>query len=59
MPASKALFTIDSVLGIDSSGASEYDVTADGQRFLVNMVVAEARTLPITVVVNWTAALKP
>ena len=39
--------------------ASEYDVTADAERFLVNMAVAEARSLPITVVVNWTAELKP
>ena len=34
-----------------------YDVTADGQRFLVN-APPENSTLPITVVLNWTAALK-
>ena len=55
----RPLFRIDSVVGIYSAGASEYDVTADGERFLVNMAVAEARSLPITVVVNWTAELKP
>ena len=53
------LFKIDLARGIYSSVASEYDVTADGQRFLVNMVVAEARSLPFAVVVNWTAGLKP
>ena len=46
-------------MGIDAVGASEYDVTADGERFLVTMAVAGARSLPITVVVNWTAELKP
>ena len=55
----RPLFRIDLVMGIDSVGASEYDVTADGERFLVNMAVAEARSLPIPVVVNWTAELKP
>ncbi|HET6962832.1 MAG TPA: hypothetical protein VFJ27_10060, partial [Terriglobia bacterium] len=55
----RPLFKIDSVVGIDSVGASEYDVTADGERFLVSMAVAEARSLPITLVVNWTAELKP
>jgi Tol biopolymer transport system component len=37
-----------------------YDVTADGQRFLVNSLPeqAEASSVPITVVVNWTAGLR-
>jgi hypothetical protein len=34
-----------------------YDVTADGQRFLTAMRPDEAGA-PITVVLNWTAALK-
>jgi serine/threonine protein kinase len=55
----RPLFRIDSVVGIDSVGTSEYDVTADGERFLVNMAVAGARGLPMTVVVNWTAELRP
>jgi hypothetical protein len=33
---------------------TSYDVTADGQRFLVNTVVEGAGATPITVVVNWT-----
>jgi Tol biopolymer transport system component len=35
-----------------------YDVSPDGQRFLVNTLVEEAVTAPITLVVNWPAALK-
>ena len=36
-----------------------YDVTADGERFLVNTIAEETTAIPITVVVNWTAALEP
>lgn len=35
-----------------------YDVTPDGQRFLVNTLVDQAPVNPITIVVNWTAMLK-
>ena len=35
-----------------------YDVSADGQRFLVNTFEEETTSAPITVVVNWTAELK-
>jgi len=35
-----------------------YDVSADGQRFLVNTDVGEATSSPLTVVLNWTAELK-
>jgi hypothetical protein len=35
-----------------------YDVTADGQRFLVNTVVREASAEPITLLVNWQALLE-
>lgn len=35
----------------------QYDVTADGQRFLMRTPAADS-TVPITVVLNWTAALK-
>ena len=37
---------------------NHYDVTADGQRFLVNAFVEDAVTAPITWVVNWTAELE-
>ncbi len=35
----------------------QYDVTADGQRFLFNVLVDESAETPITVVTNWTASL--
>jgi len=36
---------------------SPYDVSGDGERFLVNIVVEEPVSPPITVVINWTAEL--
>jgi hypothetical protein len=36
----------------------QYAVTADGQRFLLQMPVPEAASTPITVVLNWTAGLR-
>ena len=44
---------------IDPAVEHAYDVTSDGQRFLVNTNVTRAESLPITVVVNWTDSLKP
>lgn len=35
-----------------------YDVSADGRRFLVNEAVEAAAPMPITVVLNWVAGLK-
>ena len=43
--------------GIDTPG-NNYDVTADGQRFILNNLTAEAVYTPITVVLNWTVDLK-
>jgi hypothetical protein len=40
------------------SGRNRYDVTADGQRFLMFVPVEETPGSPMTVVVNWTAELK-
>jgi hypothetical protein len=39
-------------------GNHRYDVTPDGQRFLVNRSREGAASAPIRVVVNWTAGLK-
>ena len=36
----------------------QYDVTRDGQRFLINVPLEEASASPITVVLSWTAGLK-
>ena len=35
-----------------------YDVSADGQRFLINTQPEQTAAAPITVVVNWTAGLR-
>jgi Tol biopolymer transport system component len=35
-----------------------YDVTADGQRFLIATQVEEVSTTPVNVIVNWKAGLK-
>ena len=38
-------------------GTTKYDVTRDGQRFLVNSAVDPGTAEPIFVVLNWTAGL--
>ena len=44
----------------DTTGADlpSYDVTADGQRFLLNAMVETQTAAPLTVVVNWAAGAK-
>ena len=37
---------------------TDYAVTADGQRFLVNTVVDQPSRPALTVILNWTTALK-
>ena len=51
-----ALFQVEAREG--SRGGADYDVSADGQRFLINTSVTEANLLPLTTVVNWTRDLK-
>jgi len=41
-----------------ANGRRQYDVTPDGQRFLLNQHVADATDAPITVVVNWPKLLE-
>jgi hypothetical protein len=38
--------------------ARSYDVTSDGQRFIVDTVVKAAPPSPVNVILNWTATLK-
>ncbi len=42
----------------DSLASNAFDVSADGQRFILVSSAAQTRALPFTVVVNWTADLK-
>ena len=37
---------------------TDYAVTADGQRFLVNTVIDQPTRPALTVILNWTAALR-
>ena len=37
---------------------SNYAVAPDGQKFLMNIVAQESSTSSITIMLNWTAALK-
>jgi Tol biopolymer transport system component len=41
-----------------SREASSFDVTADGQRFLVNQRVSDSSDTPVTVILNWPQLLK-
>ena len=41
-----------------SSGGPQWDVSADGKRFLINQPVADVTPAPMTIVLNWTAGLK-
>jgi Tol biopolymer transport system component len=43
---------------LGSGPGASYDVSADGERFLVNTAVEELVAPPATVVVNWTAGLR-
>jgi hypothetical protein len=44
--------------GTRNQAQDYFDVTPDGQRFLVNASDEGVASAPITLVVNWTAALK-
>jgi hypothetical protein len=41
-----------------SASRNSYEVTPDGQRFLINVVVDSTGSAPISVVMNWAAELK-
>ena len=45
------------IVGVDLPRA-QYAVAPDGQRFLINVIADEATASPITIVSNWTTALK-
>ena len=43
---------------VSASDLFSYDVSADGQRFLVSTDASEVTSAPLTAIVNWTAGLK-
>jgi dipeptidyl aminopeptidase/acylaminoacyl peptidase len=56
--AARPLFQTRPREHMSSADLFSYDVSADGQRFLVNTDVGEATSPPLTVILNWTAGLK-
>jgi eukaryotic-like serine/threonine-protein kinase len=46
------------IAGGVSANRTHYVPSHDGRRFLVNTPTGDAATVPITVVLNWTAGLK-
>jgi len=54
--APKALFKTR-MLGL-TGNFHEYDVSPDGQRFLIGTLIGETKAAPPTVILNWTADLK-
>ena len=53
----KPLFQTQAPAGV-SSWRTHYVPSQDGQRFLVNTQSGDPASIPITVVLNWTAGLK-
>jgi hypothetical protein len=53
----KALFRVPIFGGGGTLGQNRWDLTADGQRFLIN-TIGSGGAAPITVVLNWQAGLK-
>jgi Tol biopolymer transport system component len=56
--AAKPLFQTRRREPVSFTDLFRYDVSADGQRFLVNTDVGEVTSSPLTVILNWTAGLK-
>ena len=52
------LFQVPIFGGGATTGNYYWDVTADGQRFLINTVSAESGSAALTVVLNWRETLK-
>jgi len=52
------LFSIGEPAARDGRRNAVYDVAPDGQRFLVSVPVKDPGSSRVTVVLNWTAAMK-
>jgi Tol biopolymer transport system component len=53
----KALFKTN-MLGFIAATAHEFDISPDGQRFLIGTLVGDSKASPPTVILNWQALLK-
>jgi hypothetical protein len=47
------LFTTNVGIGAPNTNRQQYMVGPDGQSFVMNSVLGEAKTSPITVILNW------
>ena len=45
-------------LWLEGAIVREFDVSPDGQRFLIGTLIGDTKAAPPTVILNWTAALK-
>ena len=55
----KPLFVAPIRGGADTTTpVSRWDISPDGQRFLINAINEDRLSQPITVVLNWTAAIR-
>jgi hypothetical protein len=52
------LFQLHRRISIPSFDLFSYDVSPDGQRFLVATKIDETNAIPVSVVLNWTSALE-
>ena len=55
--APKALFKTR-ILRLEGSIYHEYDVSPDGQKFLIGTLIGDTKAAPPTRILNWTAMLK-
>jgi Tol biopolymer transport system component len=46
------------ILSLEGAIFHEYDVSPDGQRFLIGTLIGDTKAAPPTVILNWTADLK-
>ncbi len=56
--STRPLFEMFSTMFLTAAGVNQYDVTRDGNRFVVDSVITDESSAPLHLVVNWTAELK-
>jgi Tol biopolymer transport system component len=56
--SARRLFEMFQTMFLTAAGMSQYDVTRDGSRFVVDSVVTDESPAPLNLVQNWTESLK-
>ncbi|HEV1996401.1 MAG TPA: hypothetical protein VGR03_18850, partial [Candidatus Acidoferrum sp.] len=56
--STRPLFEMFPTMFLTAAGVNQYDVTQDGSRFVVDSVITDESSAPLSLVVNWTAELK-